>query len=123
MEGCRFLTGIDAGSSPLGLGLSVCRQFATFSIRGSGREPLGMFRHLVPISTDRHGTPAPLPGARSIVEKQTALRIGADPDRSVRPFRNDFGCRPRDSGQKPLEALLTRHKLQSPVRGAPIGGR
>jgi len=81
-----------------------------------------MPRNLVPIAADSHGTPAPLSGTGSVIEKQAALRIGAHANRRIRSLGNDFGCRSGDGGKKPLEALLARHKLQGPSPGGLVGG-
>jgi len=50
-------------------------------------------------------------GAGIIVEKQSTLWIGAAADRGFGTLDQEFGARPCDGSEKPLEALLASDVL------------
>ena len=68
----------------------------------------------VAIATSGHGAPAPEVGARGIVEKKTASGVGADSQGNPRAFRNDFGGRTRDCGEKPVQTSFAGDEFQAP---------
>ena len=72
-------------------------------------------RDFAPVAADRHGTPAAPVRAGGIVEKETASRIGAQPQPRLRAFRDDVGRGTGHRGEQPLEAALPGDKFDFPI--------
>ena len=70
------------------------------------------------IAANGHGAPAAAVGARAVIEEKAARRIGANADRCVGAFDDQFGCGTCDGGQKPFEATFPGNEFQSPAFGA-----
>ena len=70
------------------------------------------------IAADGHGAPAAAVGARVVVEEEAARGIGANADRCVGPFDDQFGGRTRDGGEEPFEAAFASDEFQAPTFSA-----
>src|SRR5208283_2322519 len=73
---------------------------------------------LVAIAANGHGAPAAAVGTRVIVEEEAARGIGANADRCVGAFDDQFGGRTRNGGEEPLEAAFPGDEFQTPAFGA-----
>jgi len=72
----------------------------------------------VAIAANGHGAPAAAVGTRVIVEKEAARGIGANTDRGVGAFDDEFGGGTRNGGEEPLEAAFPGDESQTPAFGA-----
>jgi hypothetical protein len=66
------------------------------------------------VAADGHGAPSAAPGPGVIVEKKTASRVGATPDRGAGAFDQQLGGRTGDGGQEPIQAAFSCDKLKGP---------
>ena len=73
---------------------------------------------LVAIAANGHGAPAAAVGARVVVEEEAARGIGANADRCVGAFDDQFGGGARNGGEEPFEAAFTSDEFQAPAFGA-----
>jgi hypothetical protein len=72
----------------------------------------------VAIAANGHGAPAAAVGTRVIVEEEAARGIGANADRCVGAFDDQFGGGTRNGGEEPLEAAFPGNEFQMPAFGA-----
>ncbi len=73
---------------------------------------------LVAIAANSHGAPATAMGARVVIEEEAACRIGANADRRIGPFDDQFGSGTGNGGEKPLEAAFPGNEFEPPAFGA-----
>ena len=70
---------------------------------------------LVAIAANGHGAPAAAVGARVVIEEEAACRVGANADRRIGPFDDQFCSGTGNGGEKPLEAAFPGHEFQPPA--------
>lgn len=66
------------------------------------------------IAANRHGTPAAAARAGIVVEEETTLRIGAEPEARVSSLGNNLGAGAGDSGEQPVQTAFSRDELDFP---------
>jgi len=70
---------------------------------------------LMAIAANGHGAPAAAMGARAVIEKEAACRIGANADRRVGAFDDQFGGGTGNGGEKPFESAFPSNEFQPPA--------
>ena len=76
---------------------------------------VGECRDLVAVAAASHGAPPAAVCARSIVEEEPAVAVGADSQRGRGAFGDDFRRGPRDGRQEPVEAFLAGNEFKAPL--------
>ena len=66
------------------------------------------------IAATGHGTPAAPAGARGVIEKEAAVRVGADSKAWGCTFCNELGGRASDGGKEPVQTTLSCDEFQTP---------
>jgi len=61
-----------------------------------------------------HGAPPAAMRARSVVEKEAALRVGAEANRGLGAFDDDLRGGTRDGGEQPVQAVIAGDILDAP---------
>lgn len=70
--------------------------------------------HFVAIAATGHGAPAAPAGARGVVEKEAAVRVGTDAKAGGCTFRDELGCRTSDGGKEPVQTTFASDEFQAP---------
>jgi hypothetical protein len=69
---------------------------------------------LTAIAASGHRAPPAAMGARGVVEEKAAARIGAQANRSLRPFHDDFRGGTGNGGEQPVQAVFAGDILDAP---------
>ena len=72
---------------------------------------------LVAIAANGHGAPAAAVGARVVIEEKATRGIGANANRCVEAFDDQFGGGTRNGGEEPLETSFPSDEFQPPAFG------
>lgn len=73
---------------------------------------------LVAIAANGHGAPAAAMRARVVIEEEAARGIGANADRCIGAFDDQFSGGTRNGGEQPLEAAFASDEFQAPTFSA-----
>jgi hypothetical protein len=71
-------------------------------------------RHFVAIAATGHGAPASPTGARGVIEKEAAVRVGADAKAGGCTFRDELGGGTSDGRKEPVQTTLACDEFQAP---------
>lgn len=76
--------------------------------------PAGKGCDFVAIATTGHRTPAAAARARVVIEKETAIRVGADAQTGAGTFGDELRCGTGDGCEEPVQATFAGDEFQAP---------